>query len=375
MNRYFYYSFIMVAMLNLMLYVPSVLLQERMTGAVSSLLVAIGLGTLTAYAVTSALARFPGLGVPEILRLYMPEWIVKPLLALFAFVFFFASSFALVGYTLLLNRVLTPDLPAWNLLLVLGLICIYGSTRSSMTLLFLMEMTMVLTLPVILFVLFKGIRSPDVSWNAIYTIAQYVTVRPTLTSVAAGTFIFTGYINLAIFNRLHPPNFRLKGRWLIPILGSGILLTTFFLPIGYHGTMAVDRYMYVWTQTADSMTMSFGFIERVLFLFILVYLALTLLYTSIGWHQAIEFLQSLRKSRKIEVDYTETPRSSWWISGCFFALCVAAMFILDERLTILVAQIWLTFRMFIEQGAAVLLFVLSLRRPRDSGKEAAHDSA
>ncbi|QJC52982.1 GerAB/ArcD/ProY family transporter [Paenibacillus albicereus] len=375
MNRYFYYSFIMVAMLNLMLFVPSVLLQERMTGAVSSLLVAILLGTLTAYAATSALARFPGLGVPEILRLYLPEWIVKPLLALFACGFFFASSLALVGYTLLLNRVLTPDLPAWNLLLVLGVICIYGSTRSSMTLLFLMEMTMVLALPVILFILFKGIRSPDVAWNAIYTVAQYVTVRPTLTSVAAGTFIFTGYINLAIFNRLHPPNFRLKGRWLIPILGSGILLTTFFLPIGYHGTMAVDRYMYVWTQTADSMTMSFGFIERVLFLFLLVYLALTLLYTSIGWHQSIELLRSMRKDIKIEVDHTKTPKSSWWISIAFFGLSVVSMFYTDEKLTIEVAELWLTIRMFVEQGTALLLLALSFKRPRDAVREAAHESA
>ncbi|OXM15311.1 GerAB/ArcD/ProY family transporter [Paenibacillus herberti] len=363
MNRYFYYSFVMVAMLNLMLFVPSVLLSERTTGAVSSMLVAIVVGTLTAYAATSALARYPGRGVPEILRLRLPEWIVKMILAIYAFMFFFASSFALIAFTILLNRVLTPDLPVWNLMLILGVLCIYGSTRSSMTLLFMMEITILLLTPLVLFVLFKGFRSPDVAWNAIYAVARYVNVPPTLSSIAAGTFIFTGYTNMAIFNRLNPPNFRLKGRWLIPLFGSGILLTTFFLPIGYHGTMAVDRYTYVWAQTADSMTMSFGFIERVLFLFLLVYLGLTLLYTSVGWHQSIEFLRSMSKSYRFEVDFSKTPKANWWISCVFFGICIASMFVLNEQTNQIIAERWLIFRMFVELATAIFLLVLTRKRP------------
>lgn len=363
MNRYFYYSFVMVAMLNLMLFVPAVLIEQRMTGAVSSMLVAIVLGTLTGYAATAALGRYPGMGIPEIFRLHMPEWFVKPVLALYAFMFFFASSFALIAFTLLMNRVLTPDLPAWNLLLVLGAVCIYGSTRSSMTLMFMLEVTILLITPVVLFILFKGIRSPDVAWNAIFTVAQYVRVPPTLKSVAAGTFIFTGYINLAIFNRLNPPNFRLKGRWLIPLFGSGILFTTFFLPIGFHGTVAVQRYMFVWTQTADSMTMNFGFIERVMFLFLMIYLGLTVLYTCVGWHQSIEFVRCISKKYQYEVDFNKTPKANWWISCSYFVICIGAMFIWNEGLNMLVAEIWLVTRMFVEQASIVFLFLVCRKRP------------
>ncbi|ASS66414.1 MULTISPECIES: hypothetical protein [unclassified Paenibacillus] len=362
MNRYFYYSFIMVAMLNLMLYVPSVLLKDRMNGAVSGLIVSLIVGTAIGYASTSALARFPGMGLPEILRLFLPEWLVKLLLPIYAFMWFFASSFALIGFTLLMNRVLTPDQPAWNMLLILGLLCVYGATRSALTILYLLEITMLLVAPLVLLIIFKGIRSPDLSWDAIFTIAQYVNHFPTLSSVGAGTFIFTGYINMAIFNRVNPPNFRLKGRWIIPVTGTLILLATFFLPIGFHGTMGVDRYLYVWTQTADSMTMRYGFIERVVFVFLFLYLGLSIVYTITGWNQAMEFILSIRKNYEFKVDYSVAPAANWWICGAFFVLSFVSLLFLNERIDFEVAEIWLIVRMFLEAATVLFLFIISRRR-------------
>ncbi|MGU3473063.1 hypothetical protein ACLBWT_18195 [Paenibacillus sp. D51F] len=364
MNRYFYYSFIMVAMLNLMLFVPAVLIKDRMSGAVSSLIVAIVIGTLIAYASTSALARFPGMGLPEILRLFLPEWIVKMLLPLYAFMWFFAASFALIAFTLLMNRVLTPDQPEWNLMLILGLLCAYGATRSALTILYLLEITMLLVTPLVLLILFKGVRSPDLSWDAIYTIAKYVDRYPTLSSVGAGTFIFTGYINMAILNRVNPPNFRLKGRWIIPVSGTLILLVTFFLPIGFHGTMGVERYLYVWTQTADSMTMKYGFIERVLFVFLFLYLGLSLVYTITGWNQAMEFILSMSKKYKFQVDYTIAPAANWWVCGSFFALSFVSLLFLNEKIDFEIAETWLIVRMFLEAATVLFLFIISRRRKK-----------
>ncbi|KKC47326.1 GerAB/ArcD/ProY family transporter [Paenibacillus sp. D9] len=364
MNRYFYYSFVMVAMLNLMLYVPAVLLENRLNGAVSSLIVALVIGTLLAYASTSALSKFPGLGLPEILRLFLPEWLVKTLLPVYAFMWFFASSFALIGFTLLMNRVLTPDQPAWNLYLILGLLCVYGATRSALTILYLLEITMLLVAPLVLLILFKGVRSPDLSWDAIYTIAQYVNRFPTLSSVGAGTFIFTGYINMAIFNRVNPPNFRLKGRWIIPATGTLILLATFFLPIGFHGTMGVERYLYVWTQTADSMTMRYGFIERVVFVFLFLYLGLSLMYAITGWNQSMEFILSVSKKYKFKVDYSIAPAANWWVCGSFFVLSFVGLLFLNERIDFEIAEVWLIVRMFLEAATVLFLIVVSWRRKK-----------
>ncbi len=49
MNRYFFYNFILVSFINLMLYVPHILIQLRYSGAVSSMLVGIVIGSILVY--------------------------------------------------------------------------------------------------------------------------------------------------------------------------------------------------------------------------------------------------------------------------------------------------------------------------------------
>ena len=44
----------------------------------------------------------------------------------------------------------------------------------------------------------------------------------------------------------------------------------FFVPIGFHGTVGVEDYVYLWSMTADSMMTEYGFINRVLFVFLLL---------------------------------------------------------------------------------------------------------
>lgn len=46
MNRYYYYSFLYVLLINIMMFVPNILIQNRFTGGVSSMLLAIPFGTM-----------------------------------------------------------------------------------------------------------------------------------------------------------------------------------------------------------------------------------------------------------------------------------------------------------------------------------------
>ncbi|CAM4189915.1 hypothetical protein FHS16_000159 [Paenibacillus endophyticus] len=359
MNRYVFYNFMLVSFINLMLYVPHILIQYRYTGAVSSIVIGILIGTILVYLYTSAMARFPGKGLPEILKLYSPKWLVSIMMFFLAIMWWFATTVVVVAYAVLINRFFNPDANTIVILIMLVLACGYAATRSTLSVMFVVEIGLIINAPIILFVLFKAVRSTQLSWDAIRIVANYVTAMPTLSCIAAASFIFTGYINLSLFNRLLPPNFRFKFRFVYPLFGAMILLITFFVPIGFHGTEGVAQYIYVWSLTADSLLMQYGFIERVLFLFLLVYLNLTLVYTMSGWHQAMEFVKSCIPSYKPEIDSPKTPLSNYVIVGIFALLSVLYLVMTNEKINMMITSYWLIVRLFVEIFIVIWVFVLS----------------
>lgn len=362
MSRYFYYNVMVVSLLNLMLFVPHILLRFRYDGAVSSMAVAVVIGSTLALMFTKVMKAFPGKGLPEILQQFFPKIITIPFLLFVALMWLVASSIALIGYAVLINRFLNPDTSPLIVLGFLVLIITYSSSRSSLTVIFIIEMGLLINTPLLLFILLKAARSTAVDWDAIRTIANYWNKPPKLQPVSAASYIFTGYINYAIFNRLNPPNFRLRYRWVIPVFGTFILLLSFFVPIGFHGTESVDNYLYIWSVTADSMLMEYGFIERVIFLFLILYLNLTLLYTTIGWHQAMELVKSCLPHSNPQIDTRKTPKVNWIITSIFALFTLVYAYLFNEKDHLNITTYWLTIRMFTEAASVLFLFVLVLRR-------------
>lgn len=372
MNRYFYYGFLYVALINIMLFVPNILLQNRYTGSISSMALAIPAGTLLALLFASSITKFPGKAIPEIMYEHHPRWLVSPVLWMMAIVYFLGSVIVLVAFSVVINRFYNPDTSSAVVLYLLIAASVYYSTRSTLSLLFILEMMIIINAPLIFFVLGKALFSSSFNWDAIRTVANYIRVRPNIESFAAATYIFSGYLNMSMVNRALPPNFRLKYRWLIPLIGTIALLSSVFIPIGFHGTEGVEEYLFVWSVTADSMKMEYGFIERVLFLYLILYLNLTLLFTTFGWHQAMEFIKSTFKSHTPKLDEDKTTRTNWIIGIAFGVMTVIYSLAVNEKLNFNIAAVWLIVRLFVELLAVVWLFILSykqVRRARAKRKE------
>lgn len=366
MNRYFLYNYVLVSLINLMLYVPHILIQYRYTGAVSSIIIGTVIGSALIYAYTSVITKFPGKGMPEILKMYFPRWIVTINMLLVTMMWLFASIIVIIAYALLINRYLNPDINPIVIIIMLVIACGYAATRSTLTVIFMIEIGVLINVPFIAFFLFKASRSPHLNWDAIRVVANYVTEMPNLTSIAAASFIFTGYLNLSLFNRLISANFRFKHRWIYPIIGFTILLITFFIPIGFHGTEEVNQYIYIWTVTADSMLMKYGFIERVLFVFLVIYLNLSLVYTMSIWHQAMEFIKSCFPKNEPLTDSPETPLSNYVIIASFAILTILYALVADEQKNMFITSYWLSIRLFLEIFIVLWIFILSRRRPKSS---------
>lgn len=360
MNRYFYYNVMLVNLMNLIFYVPRLLIHYRYTGAVSSMLVGTLIGSLLAVLFLNALNRFPSKGIPEIMEYSHSKALSRVVSFVLGMHWFAAAMLPLLVYGYVLTRFLNPDATPVLMVSLLAVVCAYAASRSTLTIMLLMEIGLIANAPLMIFIMVKALTNHNFNWDAVHTIANYVTVGPKFAAIAASTYLFAGYMHMAIYNRLFPPNFRYRYYfWLVPMIGFMFLLVSFFIPIGFHGTEAVTKYLYVWAATADSMVMSYGFLERVLFLYLFVFLNLTLIHSMSVWHQSMEFFKSAFLHQKPKVDSLKTPTSNYVICGIFVTVTLCFMLLTDERIDYIVTTQWVKIRFVLEILVVVWLFILS----------------
>lgn len=358
MSRYFYYPIIVCMLINTIIYVPKVLMEARFTGAITAMLIAIPLGTLLAFIFAKAMNRFPGKGLPEILKAHTPSWIRIPILLFLGFMWFSAGSIVLVSYALITKRFINPDLQMSVLLVCFILVGRWSATRSSESILNVMEILIVLSSPLVMFISYKAFTSESFDWDAILVFTDYAFKTPSLMTLAAATYLFTGYVCLAVFHRFFQESKPIRYFWVIPIIGFLVCFTTFFIPIGLHGTQAVEKYVYVWVSTADSLNMKYGFIERVLFVFLMLYIMLCLLFIALTWHIATELIRSVSTKESLLV--------KWLIVACIGMITYIYGSTFNEKQLTHLAEQWLILRLFAELGLVGLIIYISRRKKHAS---------
>lgn len=295
MNRYFYYLIIVNMAANIVASVPKILLEARTKGAITSMLLALLLGSAFIYIVARFFHSFPGKGLPELLKEYTSKWIHIPLLLYLIVAWFLAGLVTLITYSFLLKRFLTPDMPvSWIVCIFLCFIS-FGVLMSSKSVLYTIEAVLFFNIPLVILVMIKAYTGDGMHWDFVKKAVMYIYHIPDYTAFSACSYVFLGAANLIIFNRVFTK--KQKMSWLqlgiTFLVMAGNLFTTYFIPIGYNGFDHIDKLVYPWILTSDSMRIEFGFVERVLFIFLVLYLAISFLSILIHWHVTIELLKSV----------------------------------------------------------------------------------
>lgn len=216
-----------------------------------------------------------------------------------------------------------------------------------------LEVLLVINVPLVTLLVVKSFFSKEFNWWAVRDIWTHTNQLPSFSTVATATFIFTGYTSMAIFNK----QIKIKGSWvkhalLISVMGLTTLSTTLLIPIGFHGTEAVAHYLFPWVITSDSMRLEFFVIERVLYLFLLLYLMIDLTNSTISWHAGLQMFT--------------TALSGKWVSATCIVLFVALTYLLnllikDHYTMAQTSEKWLTLR-FCSEFFYVAVTVFSVRR-------------
>lgn len=364
MNRYVFYHYFIVCFTNLMLLVPYHLVAERFDGSVMALLISPLFGGIMLYLFTTALTAFPNQGFPEIFANFYPSWLVRIIMAYKAIVIGTSSTIVIASYAVIITRFLNPEGNPYIIVTVLMVVCAFAATRSTVTVNFVLEIVLILNIPFIAFIIYKTMSNPIMNWDAVIIVAKHYSQLPSLLVLASATFVFTGFLNLTIFNRVLPPNFRFKYRWTFPLLAFFILAVTFFLPIGIHGTETVSHYVYIWSATADSTKMMYGFIERMLFVFLIVLINLSLAFTMVGWHMVLEFLKSVFPNNVVDPDEPKPPMRSYVIIASVVVVTFLLMFLINELDVIYFGGWFLIARMFSEVIFTLWVYLLSKKKVR-----------
>lgn len=225
-SRYFYCLFLMNSLINIINFVPRELIDRRFDGALFSILIATVLGTLFVYIFTVLIAKFPGKGFPEIFTPLLPKLLVKPLLVFFAGLWCVAGGVTLLSFVDITLRYVSPNSSPYTVVIgFLILVCIC-CRFDSLSLLYGLEIILFVTLPLIVYGIVKALTNPDFNWDSVLQITTYIWHKPDLMSLSAATFSFSGYINLAIFNRVFH-GLKLKHVWILGVEGLLVLLVTF----------------------------------------------------------------------------------------------------------------------------------------------------
>jgi hypothetical protein len=302
LSRFYYYLILINMVANIIASVPAILLHFHKEGAVPSMILAVVVGTLLVTIYTRFFNSFPGMTLPELLEKTTAKWFHLPFVFFLAVMWFVAGLITLITFTFLLIRYLTPEMPIIQISLTIIISVIFGCLMKTERVLYTIEIILLITFPLILFIFYKAYSSNSLEWDFVKEAALYVNQMPNITPFAACFFLFLGAANLFIFNRFftEKQTFGWKQVSIVMLVALSTLFTTYFIPIGFNGFESINELVYPWISTSDSLRMDFFIIERVLFVFLLFYLGVAFLSILIHWHVSMEFLKFVFGLEKVK---------------------------------------------------------------------------
>lgn len=354
LNRYFLYLVLLNMFVNVIIFVPKILIEYRYEGAVMGVVIAVPIGMALTYLYSTAMNQFPEQGLPEIVEQGKHRKLIILFLGTIQFMWFTAGLITLIGFIDILSRFVNPEMPK------LGLLGIYLAgifliiQLPTQRIMYFLEIVLLINIPLISLIIFKAFINEYLSWDSILEVGTHIFTRPSLKAVAAATYCFSGYMNLIIFNRLIRGKLKIWNFTAILFLGLFNLFTTFLIPIGFHGSDGAQEYLYPWISTSDSLRLVYSPIERAIFLFLMFYMSITLVSVSVHWHVAYELIKGMFKEKI-------SKKKNGLILGYFTVLAVLGVIYFNSLLLNRLTVYWMIFRLGVEI-VIVAGFVLWARR-------------
>lgn len=333
---------------------------NRTDGTIIAMLIAPLISGTFMYIFIHSLKKFPNKGLPEIFEREMPKWIGKPFLFLLGIMWFWAAITGLLNLVVITLRYINPEISDTILMILFTVFVLWICRLKSTTILYSLELLLIISVPFILLVIFKSYNSKYITWNSVIEAGNYLFHIPNWNPIAATTQSFIGYINMAVFNRVFQGKFTPLALIAVMVFGLGTLVTVYIIPIGYLGFDVVHYYTYPWISTTDAMRMEYGIIERVMFLFLIFFFNIAILGIVIHGHVGYELLKSVFAKKKANQTYENIK--NWGILILFGLMVLFLKNQYNQQDVFLFGSFFLNFRLVTELILVFVVFILARRR-------------
>ncbi|MBE3593637.1 MAG: GerAB/ArcD/ProY family transporter [Candidatus Carbobacillus altaicus] len=291
--RFIIYLFAVNALMNGIGFVPRILLTGRHDGAYAALLGAFLLNLFIILFIFRLLRRFPQKDLSSILAETIPPLLRVPLMIYFVLQWLIAGSLSVIMVAEISAKYLNVGASGLTILYLFIILVLTAARLRSDRVLFALELSFIMTLPLLFLIVIATFTTQGILWKSIVILLGEGGL-PDWEQLSAASYVYIGYINILLFNKVIQSTFRLW-KLIIGIMVIFILyLFLFSLPIALLGTEAVAHYHYPWVITADSLRIEHAPIERAFYPALIGYLNIALLNTIVHWHVTLEFLKSLR---------------------------------------------------------------------------------
>lgn len=358
-RRYFFYLFSVNLIANIGMFVPVFLANHRFEGALMGIVCAVPIGTALVAAYLMLSQRLPMKTLPELLDLYAPPWLSTVCKLLMVAIFYWVGFTTVLAFVKLSVLYLTPGVSEYAVLTLFLLLVLYASRLSSKAILLGLEVLIVINAPLLLAFLIKLFTEPNIEPDGALDIVTHLWHMPELESVASATFVFSGYANMMAFQRVFSKPIGFRGFWGVPLAGAFALFFCFFGPILYHGTDGVGRLLYPFTATADSVRMELFIIERMLFIYLFIYISICLFSVIVHWHVSHTALISLPLFKKLG-----KPWGALLPAGLFAAAAYAVIGRMTYTTILQQSRLFMIIRFFAEFLMLGILGYLAWRRSK-----------
>jgi hypothetical protein len=347
-------------LVNVFLYVPSILIQNRFSGSVLAVPLGVIIGTIFLYVYSLSIRKFPELGISEILG-NTHKWFRLCFLVFVAIMWHLAGSITLLAFNDVTIGFINPDISGLHMIAVYTASVLFILLRlKTQQILYALEIVLVINIPLIFIIFIQAYLHNYLSWKSIMEVGTHFKELPSLKVLAASTFVFSGYINMIVFNRVFKEKIKVSRLWFIPFLGFVNLFTTLAIPIGFWGADGVENLTFPWVSTADALRIEYGPIERLITLFLLLYVSISLMSVIVHWHVAYEIIKNLIKIDKYEEKTSRILQLV--ILGCIgFGVILSEMY-LQEEYIVQLGELWLSVRLPSEAFIVILMFWLARRK-------------
>ena len=307
MSRFVYFLLISNMIANLIAASPRIFFAKSEEGAIVTMIIALFFGVFINWALITSFKAFPGKSLPQILSLYLSKWISVPALFFLGVIWYVSGLQTLITYIDILLRFLTPEMSVYLVIAMFIPVITFGVIMQSRNILFTLELVFVLSLPAAIYYIVKLYFAEQVSWDHVAVAMTFIDNPPNYTVFSTTTYLFIGAFDIIIFNSFlkKKMTFGIKQALIVFFLGAFALFTTYFIPIGVLGFDQVEGILYPWILTSDSIRMKFGVIERVIFIFLLLFLAIAFLNITIHWHVACKLFQSAFGIEQLKIKLRE----------------------------------------------------------------------